>query len=133
MMNAERLKPGGMFPRNRRGNRAAIDHDRTLFQCFGHSGRKQHLAHSLAVAQHGDDDIGAFGGLRRRCRDDRAIGNKCLGLIDAAVPDGHRKASPQQTPGHRSAHQARADKGDRPLLLLPANTHFSEPPSSSSI
>ncbi|MNT46496.1 hypothetical protein D3C72_1831400 [compost metagenome] len=132
-MNTERLKPGGMLARDRRRNRAAVDDNSALFQRFGHTCLEQHFAHGLAIAQHGDDDIGTLGGLRRRCCENRTIGNQSLGLINAAVPDRNRKAGAQKTPGHRPAHQARADKGDRPLLLLPANTHFSEPPSSSSI
>ena len=83
-----------------------IDEDgAALDACESAVGADRHLAQVVVVADAGEDDLLAFGGLLRRARDRAAVlGRPLFRLGGGAVVDGDVVALALEMAGHRIAH-----------------------------
>jgi hypothetical protein len=112
MMAAFGLEARRMIARHRGRDRAHIDDH----GAGRHGGRnaepEQNLGDDGPVVEHGDDDIGAPGGLGRAGGEHRPRCLQRFGLGGGAVPHGDGKAGAEQAPRHRRAHQPGAEQSN---------------------
>ena len=95
------------------GYGGAFDRQRARFGCFDRAiASKPNSPGGFVVGHHGDDGIGAIGGIRRRIRPARAARDQIVRLGLAAIPDRDREAAIEIAAGHAAAHPSETDEGN---------------------
>jgi hypothetical protein len=76
------------------------------------AGRLQDCLRSAVVVHAHHDQLARADRVRRARGERRALGDQCIGLVGAAVPDGDAPAALDEKTGDREAHGTKAEHSD---------------------